>query len=252
MSVLELQKTLVYGPINSRRLGRSLGINLFSPGVKVCTFDCCYCQYGRTSGTGSLPQDIPNAQDILEAVEAALVQAPSVDAVTFSGNGEPTMHPEFPYIVHEVCRVRDRLAAGVPVALLSNSSLSMDDRIRNAILEIDLPIMKLDAGSQEMLEAVNNPAEGIVFQDIVGGLARIPGVTIQALFIKGEVDNSTETALNEWLSALSIIFPKEVQVYSLDRPVPSKDIAAVAMDELESIAELVRSRLQIKAKAYGR
>lgn len=252
MGVLQLQKGVIYGPIKSRRLGSSLGVNILPSDKKVCTFDCCYCQYGRSESPGHLPERLPPIERILEAVRAALTEFRSLDAITFSGNGEPTMHPDFPSIVREVRRLRDKLAPGVPIALLSNSSLCMDERIRGAISDVELRIMKLEVGSQEMLEAVNKPGKGTKLDRIISSLVEIPGIIIQALFIKGSVDNRSEAALQDWYTALRRIKPTEVQVYSLDRPVPQEGLKAVDMQELESISEVIKSQLHLTAKAYGR
>ncbi|MFQ5906538.1 MAG: radical SAM protein, partial [bacterium] len=141
MVVVQLQRGLIYGPVASRRLGRSLGINLLPWDRKVCTFDCCYCQYGRTRSPGSVAGRLPSVERVVEAVETALGEARALDAITFSGNGEPTMHPEFPSIVSEVRGLRDRLMRSVPVVLLSNSSLCMNEEVRAAISDVDLRIM---------------------------------------------------------------------------------------------------------------
>jgi len=250
--VLQLQKGVIYGPVRSRRLGQSLGINVLPSDEKMCTFDCCYCQYGRTRSPGVQSERLPSIERILEAVEVALEERRSLDAITFSGNGEPTMHPNFPSIVREVGRLRDKLAPGVPLALLSNSSLSGDERIRAAISSVDLRIMKLDVGNQEMLEALNGSGHGIHLDRIISGLAEISDTIIQTLFVKGSVDNRSDAELKDWLSALSRVRPMEVQIYSLDRPVPEKGLKAVDMQELESISELVENQLHVKAKAYGR
>lgn len=252
MSVFELQKGVTYGPIDSRRLGRSLGINLLPTDRKVCTFDCCYCQYGRTRDWGSSTEDFPSVEAVARAVEAALWQNQALDAITFSGNGEPTIHPEFSAIVRKVRFLRNKLAPSVPLAILSNSSLSTESRIREALSLLDLRIMKLEVGSQSTLERVNGPGEEKSFDRIVSGLCEIPEIVIQALFVKGSVDNRTPSDLEDWLETLASINPLEVQVYSLDRPVPDKGLETVSMHELEDIAERVRSRLHVKAKAYGR
>lgn len=194
----------------------------------------------------------PSVQRVVEAVEGALDEFGILDAITFSGNGEPTMHPEFALIVREVRRLRDRLMPSVPIALLSNSSLCTDEKVRAAISDADLRIMKLEVGSQRMLEKMNRPGAKVTFERLVSALADMPGTIIQALFVKGSVDNRDDAALQDWVSALARVRPIEVQIYSLDRPAPDKGLVAIGIDKLESIAELVRSKLGLKAKAYGR
>jgi wyosine [tRNA(Phe)-imidazoG37] synthetase (radical SAM superfamily) len=252
VSLLDLQRRLTYGPIDSRRLGRSLGINILPFDRKVCTFDCCYCQYGSTKDRGDSFEGFPTLDEIVRAVESALWQSPTLDAITFSGNGEPTIHPDFPAIVRKVRFLRDKLASSVPLVLLSNSSILSDERVREAVSLLDMRIMKLEVGSQRTLGKMNRPRRSITFDEIVSGLSDTPNVIIQALFVKGSVDNRTDPLLEEWIDALLKVKPLEVQVYSLDRPVPDEELEQVSMQELEDIAERVRSKLHVKAKAYGR
>ena len=252
MSLLELQKRWTYGPVDSRRLGRSLGINILPTDRKVCTFDCCYCQYGRTKDRGGSSEGFPTVEEVTRAVEAALWQNQALDAITFSGNGEPTLHPEFHAIIRKVKFLRDRLASSVPIVMLSNSSLCPVDRVRDALTFMDRRIMKLEVGSQEMLDKMNRPGGGLTLEGIVSALSEIPEVIVQALFIKGSVDNRSDAHLDQWIEVLTRVKPLEVQVYSLDRPVPDEGLEAVSAQELEDIAERVRSRLHVKAKAYRR
>jgi wyosine [tRNA(Phe)-imidazoG37] synthetase (radical SAM superfamily) len=252
VSLLDLQRRLTYGPIDSRRLGRSLGINILPTDRKVCTFDCCYCQYGRTKDRGDSFEGFPTVNEIVRAVESALWQSQTLDAITFSGNGEPTIHPQFPAIVRKVRLLRDKLASSVPLVLLSNSSACGNERVRDAISLLDMRIMKLEAGSDGVLEKMNRPRAATTFDKIVSGLRDTPKIIIQALFVKGSVDNRTDAFLEDWIDALLRVKPLEVQVYSLDRPAPEEGLEQVSVQELEDIAERVRSRLHVKAKAYGR
>jgi len=159
MPSIPLQKDIIYGPVLSRRLGRSLGINLLPTDRKVCSFDCVYCQYGRTTEPTFSPgvDDLPTFSDVVAAVEKALKKPHTIDTLTFSGNGEPTLHPQFPEIVRSIKRLRDDFRPEVKLAVLSNSSRVMDSAIVDALSLLDAPMMKLDAGDEITLREINQP-----------------------------------------------------------------------------------------------
>lgn len=237
--LLELQKNIIYGPVRSRRLGFSLGINLLPTAVKVCTFNCLYCQYGWTD-YGALADPgtlgLPSAGDVVAALEAALKRPAAPPAfITFSGNGEPTVHPDFVRIAAEVVSVRDRLAPSAKTAILSNSTTLKDPDIRRALSELDVRIMKLDAGTAAGLANYNQPAPGIDLDSIVEGLQPLGDVTLQALFTGGPRGNSAPEALEAWLRLVARLRPRTVQIYSLARGYPSADIQPLERGELETI-----------------
>jgi wyosine [tRNA(Phe)-imidazoG37] synthetase (radical SAM superfamily) len=243
--LLSLQKGIAYGPIRSRRLGHSLGINLLPSDIKVCTFNCLYCQYGWTDyGPLASPGqiDFPSRRQVAEAIEKALKEAASPpDYITFSGNGEPTIHPDFPGIVDDVIEIRNRLAPAARTAVLSNSTTVTDPRIRQALSRLDMRIMKLDAGSEERLAAYNQPASGYCLNAIVKGLAALKDVTLQALFTAGSAGNSSEQDVAAWIEQVRAIRPAAVQIYTLDRGYPSGDIGPLERNKLEAIGERLRA-----------
>jgi len=242
MSVLELQKGIIYGPVNSRRLGKSLGINLLPISYKLCPFDCIYCHYGWTNRywRADSNQDFPKAAEVEKALTGAIIASSKGNSpfnyITFSGNGEPTTHPQFAEIVEMVRRLRDSLCPSVKIALLSNSALVERTEVCQAISRVDLPIMKLDAGNEGLWRRINQPAPGVSFQGIVEGLSRMKGAVIQTLFLTGEVDNSTPMAIGEWQEQLKKIKPREVQIYTTDRPTAERGIVKVPRKRLEKIA----------------
>ncbi len=253
MSVLELQREVTYGPINSRRLGRSLGINLLPGGRKVCTFDCVYCQYGsaKAVSTPGAKTGFPSVETVLDKLEEAIRrQASPPDYLTFSGNGEPTLHPQFPEIAAEVRRLRDRMCPAARLAILSNSTLVHRGEIRQAIAALDDPIMKLDAGDAITLERINRPAAGVAFDKIVDGLAALPRLIIQSMIISGEVANAEGEALEGWLSAIAELSPVKVQVYSTERPVAEAGVHRVSKEALDGLARLAQERTGIPVAAY--
>ncbi len=172
MSGISLQPGIIYGPILSRRLGRSLGINLLPANRKVCSFDCIYCQYGYTHELLLNPNRsmLPSASDVFAAVEHALKKPRSIDYLTFSGNGEPTIHPDFPEIVRGVKEIKSKLHPDAKLAILSNSSRVTDPEIAAALRLLDAPMMKLDAGDEDTFRAINHPVSSVKISDIVTGL----------------------------------------------------------------------------------
>jgi len=250
--MLPLKQEIIYGPVNSRRLGRSLGINLLPTGSKVCSFDCVYCQYGRTriKTLDPGPEGFPTLGEVMAAVETALKAGPAFDSFTFSGNGEPTLHPQWPEIVEAVRQLRDRYRPDARLTLLSNASTATRPVVRATLARLDVPILKLDAGDEATLAAINRPANGIRVQAIIEGLAQIPGLIIQSLMVGGAVTNSAGPAFESWLGALATLKPVRVQVYSTDRPVPEAGVERVPPERLQQIAARALSQTGLDVRAY--
>lgn len=254
MSVLELQKGIIYGPIASRRLGASLGINLSSTAANVCSFDCVYCQYGPTTRHLATPagaeEMFPSCADVAEALAAALRANPPIGYITFSGNGEPTLHPDFPAIVEAVRDVRDRLCPEAKVAVLSNSSMAGEARTRAALARVDLPIMKLDAGSAATFEAVNVPAPGVKFEEIVAGLEAMPYFVAQSCFVADNPGNAADEAVADYVQVVGKVQPAAVQIYTTDRPVARAGVQMVPRERLAAIARRVCEEAGVPAEIY--
>jgi wyosine [tRNA(Phe)-imidazoG37] synthetase (radical SAM superfamily) len=240
---------IVYGPVRSRRLGASLGINLLPAGMKVCNMNCAYCQYGwtrgaikyRGQGTGW-----PRPQAVEAALAARLTAAASrnevIDRLTVAGHGEPTLHPEFEDIVGRLCGVRDRIAPGIPLAILSNSTTAAADDVRRGLSACDERYMKLDAADSTTFATVNGGGRHV--SDIVDALRRLPPIVIQAMFVhdpRGRVDNSGAAAVQEWLRAIETIRAKGVHVYTIDRSPALRSLEPVPPRRLREIGEQVRA-----------
>jgi len=241
--LLELQKGIIYGPVHSRRLGLSLGINILPGNVKVCPFNCIYCQYGWTKihqikiKSGHL--GLPTAKVVKEALWVALEElVQPVSYITFSGNGEPTLHSDFSQIVEEITAVRDKLAPWAKTAILSNSALAGDEETRKSLSRLDLRIMKLDCGSEEIFRKYNQPSRGISLETITEGLVKLSQmapVTIQTLFSVGKRGNFTTQNISLWIQRLRRIGPSSVQVYTLDREAPARNLHPATKEDLLSI-----------------
>jgi wyosine [tRNA(Phe)-imidazoG37] synthetase (radical SAM superfamily) len=238
--LLSLHRGIIYGPVNSRRLGPSLGINLMPGDYKLCSFNCVYCHYGwtkkHTLNFLESSQDLPAVTEVLHAVEGAAASPLAFDFFTFSGNGEPTLHPNFPQVVDEVVRIRDRYRPAAKVALLSNSTGLFHEEVRACVSKIDLPVFKLDAGSEETFQAINRPAPGIHLARIVDLLASLEDICIQTVLVEGKPSNVGDDELKAYFQHIRRIKPREVHIYSIDRPVPKAEIVLVSPERLAEIA----------------
>lgn len=252
MGVLPLETGITYGPVTSRRLGVSLGINVLPLGQKVCSFDCVYCHYGRTTlkTMAADEQGFPGPTLVMAAVEKALRLYRQVDALTFSGNGEPTLHPYFADIAYGIRRLRDRLAPQAKVALFSNATTAAHPRIQAALAHIDLPIMKLDAGDPETFGRIDRPAPGVTLEAVIAGLKQVRGCILQSVLIDGEVSNIHGAPFEAWVHAIAEIQPARVQIYSTDYPVAEVGVQKVPPFVLKRIAEEVKERTGVQVDAY--
>jgi wyosine [tRNA(Phe)-imidazoG37] synthetase (radical SAM superfamily) len=252
--LLGLKKGIIYGPVASRRLGRSLGINLSPTARKVCSFNCVYCHYGWTKALeadlSDYTDELPPPDEVGRELARALSHlSPPPQYITFSGNGEPSLHPDFPEIVDVVLGVRQASGIAARVAILSNSTAAIQEPVRRALGKLDVRIMKMDAGTQEVLERINRPAEGVSLDSIVEGLGLLDDITLQSVFVDGEVSNIGDDDISAWIDRVAQIKPKEAQIYSLENAPAMSTLIGVDPARLEEISELVR-RFGIDARAY--
>lgn len=241
---------IVYGPVRSRRLRVSLGVNLLPAGMKVCNMNCAYCQYGWSRGTiryRGHGVGWPTPQAVETAVSARLTAAAEsnevIDRVTVAGHGEPTLHPEFEAIAARLRAVRDRIAPGIPLAVFSNSTTAGATDVRRGLGVFDERYMKLDAGDPVTFATLNGGGRHL--SDILDALRALSPIVIQAMFVRderGAVDNSSEAPIRAWLEALEAIRAPRVDVYTIDRPAAMGSLRPVRPRRLREIAEQVRAR----------
>lgn len=255
---LLVKEDLIYGPLLSRRLGRSLGVNLLGAGAKLCSFNCRYCQCGWTAHPilkATEPMaDLPSGEKVADALETRLQQLCReqipIDVITFSGNGEPTLHPDLQAIVKAASALRDTYVPHAKLAILSNSSTVHWPEVRVALQGIDLKLMKLDAGSDTLVRRINLPAKGWDFATMVQGLAKLDGVLLQAMFVWGKVANTAPLAIREWSDQVAEIRPRGVHIYTLDRVPADPGLTPVSRGVLESIARYARRRAHVPVEVY--
>lgn len=250
---------IVFGPINSRRFGVSLGINLLPLKNKVCNFNCIYCECGWTD-LKSFKVEYFDATKIIATIKQRFEELAEnkihIDSITFAGNGEPTMHPEFSKIIDEVIQLRNKFLPGIKITVLSNSTLLGVQSIRESLQKVDARVMKLDAGTTEMLIKIDKPMSSKNIDWYIQKLAELQGeVIIQTIFLKGYhedeyIDNTTPDELSAWVNALKKIRPKSVMIYTIDRDTPAKDLEKIPIEKLNSICDMVLAN-GIDAKVYN-
>lgn len=241
----------IFGPIHSRRLGISLGINLMPDDGKVCTFDCIYCECGFNKDF--IPHHRrPTREQVADALETKLKEMHEQDVhpnvLTFAGNGEPTAHPDFGAIIDDTIRLRDQYCPEAKVSVLSNATMIFRPQVHAALMHVDNNILKLDTVNMEYIKKVDRPTMSTYnVQHIIEGLKSFGGhVIIQTMFMKGtidgeDVDNTGDEYVKPWLRALVDIQPQSVMIYTIDRETPDHDLQKATHEELDSICERVKA-----------
>ena len=240
----------VFGPIHSRRLGVSLGINLLPDDGKICSFDCLYCEAGfnnQGKGTTGLPTKEFVKESLKQKLETMKVNGEELDVITFSGNGEPTLHPDFPEIIDDTIELRDRFFPKARVSVLTNSTRIFSCEIATALKKVDNNILKLDSAIEETMRVIDRPvSKEFTVGKLIEGLKQFQGSgIIQTMVLRGErngrkIDNTTEEEIEALIEAYKEIGPREVMLYSIDRTTPEENLTKVEKDELNVIAARIR------------
>jgi wyosine [tRNA(Phe)-imidazoG37] synthetase (radical SAM superfamily) len=242
---------VIFGPVRSRRLGVSLGINLLPLHSKFCSFNCIYCECGWTPLRQADITELPSRTEVSDFLDQRLEQLVEEsllpDALTFAGNGEPTLHPEFAGIVDDTIRLRNQYVPAARVTVLSNGSMISDTDVFKALSKLDNNIQKLDAGFEDQLLLINNPVGEFRLDEYIENLKKFNGnVIIQSLFLRGSykgsvIDNTTDLQVEEWLRRLDQVRPRMVMIYPIARATPAHDLVKIAPDELNAIATRVKN-----------
>ncbi len=235
----------IYGPVHSRRLGLSLGINLMPGDGKICTFDCLYCECGFNADNRTRSH-YPTREVVAEALEKQLAKMHNdnehPDVLTFAGNGEPTSNPHFPEIIDDTVKLRDKWCPNAKISVLSNSTFIYREKVREALMKVDNNILKLDTVDADYIRKVDRPTQPTYdVNKIIEYMKLFNGhVIIQTMFMKGDgTDNTGDEYVMPWLNAVKSINPQEVMVYTIDRETPDTKLQKAPREELDRIKDLV-------------
>ena len=240
--------SIVYGPIRSRRLGVSLGVNLMPTTAKLCTFDCVYCECGWNQPV--MHPTLPTRDEVREALRTQLSTLQSqLDVITFSGNGEPTLHPDFLGIIEDTCALRDEYCPKAKVSVLSNSTQLGRKDVVEALRLCDNRILKLDSAIDTTMRLVDKPVNAqLTVGQVVEWLSAFDGdFTLQTCFLRGVyegqvIDNTTDEELRAWYEVVDKLHPKQVMIYVIDRETPLKTLEKIPAEKMEAIAAPLRKK----------
>lgn len=245
----------IFGPIHSRRLGISLGINLMPNDGKICSFDCLYCEAGFNAqgpGKDGIASRETVKRQLKNKLETMKQAGEGLDVITFSGNGEPTLHPHFDQVVHDVLMLRDRYYPEAKVSVLSNSTMAGKPKVAEALKKVDNNILKLDSAIAATMRALNRPTSpNVIPAGVIEDLKQFAGQCIvQTMMLRGDhegkhIDNTTDEEVNALIEAYKAISPKEIMLYSIDRKTPAEHLQKVELDELRAIGQRIQEATSI-------
>lgn len=249
-----LREETVFGPIYSRRLGSSLGINLLPEKGKICTFDCIYCECGWNKD-GLDDKVIPSAAQVRSRLEDKLSQlmleGVRIDSITFSGDGEPTINPEFPRIIDDTLKLRDIYYPEAKVSVLTNATRVHIPEIFEALRKVDNPILKIDAPTDELIARIDRPAPGYSLARVIEALRGFNGdFVLQTMFLKSEdFDSSSPEVLDGWKAIVRDLKPRQIMVYTIDRPTPQQGLQKFSAEQMrELVSDLIEEGFDISIK----
>lgn len=241
----------IFGPVKSRRLGVSLGVNLLPSNGKVCTFDCIYCECGLKKDRQS-EEKLPSRELVKQRLEKKLIEMreekSTLDVITFAGNGEPTLHPHFSGIIDDTINLRNSYYPQAKISVLSNASLIHKEEVFNALLLVDNNILKLDTVDLDYIAKVDQPNSNFSLERTIAYLKKFgSNCIIQTMFLDGEcrgesVLNTTDKYVLPWLDVVERIKPREVMIYTIERETPYKELKKASSEALDAIAQQLRSR----------
>lgn len=249
-----LREKTVFGPIKSRRLGNSLGINLLPEEGKICNFDCIYCECGwNRDGRGDtvLPDAGKVRLELENSLSRCLREGVRIDSITFSGDGEPTLNPDFPRIIDDTIALRDRYFPDSVISVLSNATNVGKREVLDALRKVDNPIMKLDAPTNELAAKINRPWPGYDVDSVVDSLMAFEGdFVLQTMFLRCDYfDSSSPEVLGPWMDMVRKLRPREIMVYTVDRPTPEQGLLKFSVDEMRDlVSPLVDEGFRIQIK----
>jgi wyosine [tRNA(Phe)-imidazoG37] synthetase (radical SAM superfamily) len=258
--VNSLIETVAYGPIKSRRLGNSMGVNLLPPGLKICSFNCPYCECGWTNigksrrEQSELPWPAPEhiEEQMRKALQRCVDQDFPIHHVTMAGNGEPSMHPRFGEAVEAIKRARDATFPDAKVVILTNAAHLDDPEKVRVLNSLDERMVKIDGGSDEIIKKINLPLFDFSIERVVDQVReKLIDNIVQSMFVRGRFANDTDEEVAKWIELVRRATPKRVQLYSLDRKAPDKTLERTPPERLQEIAQRLRDETGIEAHAFS-
>jgi wyosine [tRNA(Phe)-imidazoG37] synthetase (radical SAM superfamily) len=245
----------VFGPYDSRRFGKSLGVNPLPAGARLCNFNCIYCECATASWPlqWELRPQFPSANQICDGLIAAseTFGARDVDSITIEGNGEPTLAPQLDEIVDVVTACRDRDWPQAKTVILTNGTTAHKPSVRAALAKLDYRVVKLDAGTNWIFDELNRPVGKRCLNDVVRSISMLPDIVIQSMFVHGPIDNTGPREIEAWTNWLQKLAPLAVQIYSLNRMPAKRWVRSVRRFELDTIATYVEARTGIRVSVFG-
>lgn len=256
METLPLATACLYGPAESPRLGETLWINPLPIKYKLCSFNCLYCRLGPSDKIASdvtpYLEDIPSVDDVVATLKLRIEEGIDFDTLALSGNGEPTLHPEFPTLSKKIRNLLDEKYPGKTFCVLSNSSGLVREEVLQSIDFFDLPIFKFDVGKPSSFYRINRPDPNVVFEDIFTQLRKVgPKIHLQAVFVGGLRGNMNDAEIKMWIQAVADIRPKAVEIYSINKSLPQMGINVVPAVELEQLANRMEEETNVPVTAFG-
>ena len=244
MATPDIYTSNIIGPIHSRRLGISLGVNLLPKDGKICSFDCLYCECGwnRDHRGGHFPKADEVMQQLEQKLQQMQAEGAGLDVITFAGNGEPTLHPDFPAVIDRTLQLRDQYFPQAKVSVLSNATQIGKPQVREALLKVDNNILKIDGGYDETIRQIDQPQDSAyTVRQVVEAMKAFQGqLIVQTMFVRGEhdgrrVDNTTPAEVAAWCDLMREVRPHQIMVYSLDRPTPEPLLTRVSKEEMAQL-----------------
>lgn len=240
---------IIFGPVKSRRLGISLGVNLLPVNGKLCNFDCIYCECGLNKDSSGLNKKLPTSEEVYSALNEKLTdmlqKAEAPDVITFAGNGEPTMHPDFADIIDNTIILRNQYFPKTLISVLSNATMLHKHDVVDALKKVDQNILKLDSGNLSTIMLINQPIGKYDLKKITAQLKSFNGkLIIQSMFTRGMVnntsfDNTSQEDLQSWENIVNTVHPEKVMIYTIDRNTPFDGLKKIPVDELKKIASRI-------------
>ena len=257
LKATDIPTSIIYGPVASRRMGLSLGVNLSGSVGKACSFDCVYCDLGPTvlrlnqvkkDANFPTPEDV--RRDVAAGIRAARDRSEPLTKLCVSGNGEPTLHPDFDLVTDAIIAARNEAWPDLQTAILTNGANADSRRVRAALNKYDDRMVKLDAGNERVFKAINGPLARITLAKTISNARLLRDATVQSLFVRGYIDNSLPADVEEWIEAVALVKPKAVHIIGMNRIPARPGLIALDEDALYTIASKLERRTQIKALVF--